>query len=809
MEEKKFIFGYIKNYFNKAIDYLKENDIIYLYGEPRIGKTYLADLCMGKVSEREYYKLHLKVYDGYNPSYYAFSLGLMNSDALYEVGKEIVTDIINDSELKSLKVIGKMIEQGRTYKQKIFSYLNDSEISIINRINFHCKNRSLYLIADDYEKWDDASKKLLSFFLTFDAKQAIPFLKKCKIIIIGESEKSINNIKEQIGNIPSINVKGYSSNTPFVEEFLKIHSGNNDLAESLYQITNGNLGMAYDLGYYMEENILTEDIQSSETKAQRVFLSIIDKRIKRINGALPRFATTIKAASIQGTIFDQKFLPEIVDENEFAIERMLSKAQQEHILKLITEKEDLYSFINQYIYQYFDENYNEYRKEFHYKFACAAKKINPSDYYTQYLHLRAASKNFEAAENLVIYMTCQKFKNNIVDNTLRDYLEKFSEDLYNNYLIISKSIDSYNQGLHREALAQLALITPTSELILLEKDYLTAYFIYDGWVYEKSNEASEILIYNFKNLLDTNFDMWLRSSLLLYIFYVNRLKNDADARNVEKKIMKEIAKRYQYDTSLEVIVQILNRNAGALYSTEIALQKNQKSVDYFEKYVHTLPLEYIYALTNYSGLLLVASEFDQGYIYAQKAINLISTKNIWIKDLSKIINNFVINGVLSNKINYEEAIKIFETLLKNQSSHKSILMTNNYYVLMALSGKTKEIIEKFEALFWSDAVQQHNDYYIYLIGINYICVAIAIDDLSVAQNIYNELNEMVPAICISEEYIIKKRYSIYNEIISNKQIKNKSFQFIENYFAESLKEFDIDYLKKPYILTDQQFWSVM
>lgn len=809
MEENKFIFGYIKNYFNRAIDYLKENNIIYLYGEPRIGKTYLAELCMGNVSETEYYKLHLKAYDGYNPSYYAFLLGLMNSDALYEVGREIVTDIINDSDLKSLKVIGKIIEYGKTYRQKKFSCLNDSEISIINRINFHCKNRSLYLIADDYEKWDDASKNLLSFFLTLDAQKEIPFLKKCKIIIIGESEKSIDSIKEQVKNMLSINVKGYLSNTSFVQEFLKIHSGSNDLAESLYQITNGNLGMAYDLGYYMEENFLTEDIQSSETKAQRVFLSIIDKRIKLINEGLPQFATTIKAASIQGTIFNQKFLPEIVDENEFVIERMLSKAQQEHILKLITEKEDLYSFINQYIYQYFDENYNEYRKEFHYKFAYAAKKINPSDYYTQYLHLRAAGKNYDAAENLAIYMICQKFKNDIVDNTLCECLEKLSKDLYNNYIIIAQSIDSYNQGMHREALAQLELIAPTSELIFLEKDYLTAYFIYDGWVYEKNHDASKILIHNFQNLLATNFDMWLRSSLLLYIFYVNRLKNDADARNVEKAVMKEIAKRYQYDISLEVIVQILNRNASALYSTEVALQKIRKSVDYFEKHVHTLPLEYIYALTNYSGLLLIASEFEQGYMYAQKAIKLISTKNIWMKDLGKIINNFVVNGVLSKQISYEEAIKIFETLLKNQSFQKSALMTNNYYVLMALSGRAEEIIKEMEALFWSDTVQKHNDYYIYLIGINYICIAIVQNNLSVAQNIYSELNEMVPAICISEDYVIKKRYRIYHEIISNKQIENKNFQFIEDYFAENLKEFDNDYLKKPYILTDQQFWSVM
>lgn len=807
MLDNKFIFGYIKNYFNKIINYLKKENIIFLYGEPRIGKSYLAELCMEKASETEYYKLHLKSYCGYNSSYYVFLLGLRHSDALYEVGKEIITDVVNDAGIKSLTLIGKIIEYGSAYKQKKFSYLNDAEISIINRINVHCKNKTLYLIVDDYERWDDASKKLLSFFLTSDAQNTIPFLSNCKIIIIGDNENCINNIKEQIGNIPSINIRGYSSSDIFIEEFLKINSSSNELAKSLYQITNGNLGMAYDLCYYMEENFFTEGVLPSEIKAKKIFLAVIDKRIKRINGILPQFATTIKAASIQGTIFDQKYLPDIIGENEFVIERILSKAQQERILELVTEKEELYSFINQYMYQYFDENYNEYQKEFHYKFAIAAKKISPSDYYTQYLHLRAAGKNFEAAENLIIYMVCQKFKNEIVDSDLRNYLEKVSGDLYNNYLIISQSIDDYKNGFHRNALEKLELIIPSSELVFLEKDYLTAYFIYDGWIYERNNEASELLVSNFRNLLDTNFDMWLRSSLLLYIFYINRLGNASDARNVEKKLMKEIAKRYKYDASLEVIIQILNRNASALYSTEIALQKNKKSVDYFAKYAHTLPLEYIYSLSNYAGLLLIASEYEQGYIYAQKAIKFIGEKNIWIKDFAKIINNYLINGVLSQNVTYDDAIRMFELLLNNMQSHKSVLIINNYYILMALAGKTDELMDKMESLFWSDEVQKHNDYYVYLVGVNYICIAIVMDRLCIAKNIYNKLGKMIPAICINEEYIIKKRYSIYDEIISNREIKIKNLKHLEEYFKEKLKDCISDYATKPYILTDQQFWS--
>lgn len=810
MTENKFIFNYINAYFNKALQYLDKNSIIYLSGEPKIGKTYLAELCMGKVLDSEYYKLHLKVYDGYNPSYYTFQLGLMQSDALYETGKEIATEIINNSNIKSLKAIGEIIDYCSSYNQRNFSHLNESEISIINRISLHCKNRSLFLVVDDYDKWDGASKNLLAFFMTPEAQNRISFLKKGKIIIVGENQSNFEILKTQFKNIKSINIEGYRFKEPFVEEFIKVIYDSVSLAETLYEITKGNMGMAYELGLYMEENALIESISSqmSELKAKKIFLSIIDNRVHSINETTPYFANTMKAASIQGAIFNHKYLPEIIGENEFTIERLLALAQQERFLNIVKSNEILYSFISDYVYQYFNEHYNEYRKEFHYKFASAAKKIHPSDYYTQYLHLRAAGKEYEAAENLVIHLTCQKLKNDITDSILENYLKDSSEDLYSNYIIISESIEKFHHGAYKDALAKLELITPISEIVFFEKDYLAAYFIYDGWIHEQNSEACGILTNNFDNLLDSNFDMWLRSGLLLYILYVNRLGDSVAARDIEKKIMKEISKRYRNDSSLEIIVQILNRNASAIYSTEIALQKAKNSVDYFTNCAHTLPQEYIYALTNYSGLLFCASEYEQGFEYAQKAVDFLLDKKIWIKDLRKVVNNYIICGVMSQAINYSEALEMCISL-KDSVPNKNILIENNYYVFRVLLGNYKGLLEEIEKLFWSDSVQKHNDYYIYLIGINYICISLIMGQPCAAQKIYDTLNEMIPAICSREEYIIKRRYSIYKGILENENLTFKNLHSLEEYFNLNLSDIDSDYAKKPYILTDQQFWSVL
>ena len=89
MLNDSFVFGYIKAYYSKALERLKKSNVVFFYGESRIGKTYLAQLCMGKESDKDYYKLYLKAYDGYNPSYYSFLLGLEQSDRIFEIGKDV------------------------------------------------------------------------------------------------------------------------------------------------------------------------------------------------------------------------------------------------------------------------------------------------------------------------------------------------------------------------------------------------------------------------------------------------------------------------------------------------------------------------------------------------------------------------------------------------------------------------------------------------------------------------------------------------------------------------------------------------
>lgn len=806
------MFKYIKNWYTLISDKLSKTDLIYISGESRTGKTFLAKNCMGRVSDNEYFKLYLKCYNNYNPSYGSFVLGLMKLDAHYEACRELASDFLASSENQKIKLLSEIIAYGRTYREKRFSQLNDVELSIINRISFRCNGRSLFLVADDFGKWDEDSKKLLYFLMTQEAKSAIPFLKNAKIIITSENERLKNTIREFCPSIFSVNLTGYIQKTEFDADLALINENlSESLIRTLFDVTKGNLGLSCDILHYLGVENCNNNIDAIYNKEEykTLFTNILNTRAFAINTEQPAFIQTIKAASVIGEVFNQIYLSEIIEENEFNICRILSTAVNNHFIDNYENTMYTYSFFDKIVFQFFDENFNEYKKEYHYKFAMALKKLKPDDYYMQFQHFRASGKTYEAAEALVIYLLRQEMSGYFINMQLVDYLKKQFDSLYRNYKIISSAIKAYNNGLIKDAKNQLEIVTPNSELVMQEKDYLSAYFLYNlGNTYD-FYEARMILEEHYNTLLEENFDIWLRSSILLYIFYVNRICLDQEARNVEKKIAKEVAKRYKYNSDLETIVQILNRNSGAIYSTEIALLKMDKSVEYFKKKSAFMPKHYVMALTNYAGILTVASEYQKAFQYAQSGIVFLRNKKIWLKDAEKTINNYLISGYFSGKVTCEEAVRSFELLLNDSSLKYKVLLLNNYYIFKLLHGELSNLYNQLENLFQADMVQKHNDYYIYLTGINLICVALVSNQYQIAKTHFEKLNKMVPSICSREEYYISMRYQVFEDIIYYNNIHFDNVDHLETIFQKKMETCPYDYAKRPYILTDQQFWSLL
>lgn len=132
---------------------------------------------------------------------------------------------------------------------------------------------------------------------------------------------------------------------------------------------------------------------------------------------------------------------------------------------------------------------------------------------------------------------------------------------------------------------------------------------------------------------------------------------------------------------------------------------------------------------------------------------------------------------------------------------------NNYYIFKLLHNELSNLYDQLENLFQAKAVQKHNDYYIYLTGINLICVALVLNQYQNAKKYFEKINKMVPSICSREEHYILMRYQVFEDIIYYNNTHFDNVYHLEKMFQKKMESCPYDYVKRPYILTDQQFWS--
>ena len=152
-----------------------------------------------------------------------------------------------------------------------------------------------------------------------------------------------------------------------------------------------------------------------------------------------------------------------------------------------------------------------------------------------------------------------------------------------------------------------------------------------------------------------------------------------------------------------------------------------------------------------------------------------------IYGIPKLINNYILVGVLSKNITFQEGIELYDSLLleKGHLPSKPILECNRL-LLEFLDGKYQDIIEKMKILYQNS---QNHEYYHFVIGLNYINILIVNNFYQEAEKIFLELNYLVPTISKMDEFYIKKHYNVLNILLEQKIC----FSSVD------------DILKKPYI----------
>lgn len=792
--------GYINKLLLNEINSSTTN-IYSIYGGIRSGKTYLLKSLRCALNNDGYSVLFLSNDDIIFPDDYSvFFSGINEVSVLSNFAKDAFSIVISALSKTIGNISNLLLKLDDYMLSHILFTLNDTELEIIKRIYSMSEKRNLVILADNIDKWDNCSTNLLKKIIELKYYSDISAFNDLFVITTQTIDKNSLTFKETV----SIEIKHI-----LLADFLnKIEKTNLSLLlevekENLYYMTEGNYGIIEDLIGFSTSIVNTSLEKDNTQKIESLLKSIIRRKLDLIDTD-KNIASSLGYASVIGKKFDENLLMYLLEKNIYDIKIILNIAKNEHFLY---EKNGIWKFTADYIYDYFLENLIEPRIKIHCQLADVLAQYVPSDLYNRYYHLRKSEQHNKAIDVLTVY--CIR---NIVEQKYinPNYISLINESTENADVLYS--IKNAFDLIHRNGDYEKArdIVTATdnyvNEIVIIERNYVLAFILYHCIDLNDFLDAEEILDRIFE---DTTIDLyqWAKSATLLFLLCINRLNNYEKARTIEKQIIYRISKTNKIDENLKILSNIIQRVSPCLYNTDVAYLKTKKSYTFFKERKKIYPKEFIMASTNLIAMCICSSRYSEASnISKQVSVFLADTFTSDFPHIFKFMNNCVLVKYLSKDLNEHQCYKRLVDICKLKLDYeKNKLLQNNKAVFLSFEdiGAASNIIS---TLYNENKTSMHNDYYTYLFSINHIIFLILQNDYDTASKVFIELDYLIPAICRNEKNIIKSRYDSLKIIIDTK-IENISYLQLSEMFREHLPERVDDYWTHPLIVSDCQYWS--
>lgn len=801
------VFKSIKASLEKLLSSWDRYDSFLILGEEKIGKTTYLNELSKRICSSDRYVLKLDGYSEYQSAYAPFQLSILNTGSKHthvkQLGESILDGVTKDTRFPFKSLINLVINQSEVRRNSKLLTLNDIEKRIISQICMVARNKQLIMMVDNYNYWDERSCSLLSFLMTKAAKNSLPFLSNVKLVVSSISSPTSLNFDYTAKLRPS------TAYNTFISQFEAVAPGYDDLFyKQLYSITGGNLGQAKEISefYALSKFNFSEPRIQNPTLTINVLQNVLKDRVVAITKNHSNFTPTMESASVLGKQFEAKFL-QIFDDISFTeIIENLSVADQHKLIRKCTAMQNSYEFYDTLIHAFFYDMPDFRKHEYHRKFAHLFESLQPFDYYKRYYHLYHAGLHERAYELFSIHLLRQRQKKIPIATEHEQLLLKEGGKYYESFSALDSALSAADLPVAEVYLQSID--ASYGYLTLLERDYIYAMIVSQKGISSEYDNVHRMLSEYFVDLRETYFEQWVRFGIFLLSFCVNRICSHQQGKEVEKILIFELSKRCHEDLHWEILAHILNRNSSALYSTEIALIKVKRSYDFFLSQSNECLEDYVFAAINYSGLLVVASEYRKAYEYSKNCLYEMSEGNNFFYNIEKLLNNHIVSGYLAGELTVMDSIALFEKALESKELMSKPLIANNYNLLIMYNGDIQKSLKFFLKHYDCSRIKNHNDYYRYLYRINCVAALIATNQYDEASVIYKTFHNLIPAIMKSEETALYKRYEVFNRIINERNTFGSVTEF-EKQFRLYCGENEFDYYSRPFIFSDQQVWSIV
>lgn len=535
--------------------------------------------------------------------------------------------------------------------------------TLIKMISLHKK---LIIICKYPHLFDEHSKQIFKFLQNERFLEKHPKLKNLTLIFLSDTFE--DDFYKEIHHFYDITEPEEKN----IKEIFQFFGGDNidrDLQYVIFQICEKRLSKIQ----YLIENLPTKDAVFSTKIFDNEINNILANKIESMGKMSHDVQIVLNTASEIGEIFDMLPLIRALDQDKAFIEDILEISEK---YKLTIKDKNKVKFANIFVQRYF-ENLTKYKRAINKRISDAYAELYPSNYEIRLYFLEKSSLEMLSDVCDFLILIWIGYQRNSIDCSsdmqakLNDYAERFNRTEY--IRIMNDFFIAFNEQNYEDALSILnsysELDTP---LLLLEKDYLIGLTSYK---LARNKEDLTNAIVNMENVRNKSktisIALYERSSLTLLSFIINITGEANIAKSIEKDLFYSLSQRIDYDSVAKDNLHRIYRKYAALYPVELAVEKTERSLNYFEK--TTLTNEYYMAVVNHIGNLLHVGRYNEAYSFSQILYCHIdvfynsNNKKLIIYSLNNILISFYVkDGEMSYEI-LTQYITLLDTIPDNPS----------------------------------------------------------------------------------------------------------------------------------------------
>lgn len=209
--------------------------------------------------------------------------------------------------------------------------------------------------------------------------------------------------------------------------------------------------------------------------------------------------------------------------------------------------------------------------------------------------------------------------------------------------------------------------------------------------------------------------------------------------------------------------------------------------------------------------LLASARFDDAFRRATELDALVNRYPLPWPSLEIPINNFVLAGFLNGKLSAEMAVRILSQVqLEPPTSGDSLLITNNYAVMLAHLGRADDATRRLQQCYELLSADGPCDpYHKYFIGNNLAVLTALAGDSAAAKQLHEECMPLIDGLYPTIRETIRERHRLLGAVIGSAQ-KREVEAYDRILLDSSQAKFGKhwEFYGRGLLVSDIQFWSV-